>query len=169
MIGDSPLYILDTPQISINQLRASARRLKKRFGLHLIVIDYLQLMVGSGLGRNDSREREVAMISGGVKALAKELEVPVIVLSQLNRQMEKDDGKPKLSNLRESGAIEQDADIVCLMARRDAYDEGSGVPLEAIAADVIIAKNRNGPVGELKLTFFPEYTRFEDHSGIDSH
>jgi replicative DNA helicase len=167
MIGNSPLHILDTPQISISQLRASARRLKSRHQIQLVVIDYLQLMVGSGLGRNDNREREVASISGGLKALAKDLEVPVIVLSQLNRQMEKEDGKPKLSNLRESGAIEQDADVVCLLARKDAYDEESGIPKDAIQADLIIAKNRNGPVGEIKLTFFPEYTRFEDSTDAD--
>src|SRR5205807_3662911 len=116
MIGNSPLYILDTPQITISQLRASARRLKQRHDVQLIIIDYLQLMGGSGMNRNDSREREVAVISGGIKALAKDLEVPVIVLSQLNRQMERDERKPKLSDLRESGSIEQDADIVCLMA-----------------------------------------------------
>ena len=119
------------------------------------------------MGRNDNREREVAMISGGIKGLAKDLDIPVVVLSQLNRQMEKDDGKPRLSNLRESGAIEQDADIVCLLARKDAYDDETGNPEKAIEADIIIAKNRNGPVGEIKLTFFPEYTRFEDFTPLD--
>lgn len=167
MIGNSPLHILDTPQISISQLRASARRLKTRQGIQLIIIDYLQLMVGSGLGRNDNREREVASISGGLKALAKDLDIPVIVLSQLNRQMDKDDSKPRISNLRESGAIEQDADIVCLLARKDAYDEETGSPEKAIQADVIIAKNRNGPVGEIKLTFLADYTRFEDSTDFD--
>ncbi len=162
MIGNSPLYILDTPQITISQLRASARRLKNRHGVQLLIIDYLQLMVAGGMSRNDSREREVAVISGGIKALAKDLDIPVIVLSQLNRQMERDERKPKLSDLRESGSIEQDADIVCLMARKDAYEEESGDPKKAIEAELIIAKNRNGPVGEIKLTFFPEYTRFED-------
>ncbi len=166
MIGNSPLYILDTPQISIAQLRASARRLKARHGVQLLIIDYLQLMTAGGMGRNDSREREVAVISGGIKGLAMDLEVPVIVLSQLNRQMERDERKPKLSDLRESGSIEQDADIVCLMARKDAYDEETGRPENAIEAEVIIAKNRNGPVGELKLTFFPEYTRFEDSTAV---
>ncbi|MBI4026969.1 MAG: replicative DNA helicase [Verrucomicrobia bacterium] len=168
LIGDSQLYIMDTPQISIAQLRAASRRLKNRFHIEILIVDYLQLMVATGLGRNDSREREVSMISGGLKALAKELKIPVIVLSQLNRQVEqRDDGKPRLSNLRESGAIEQDADIVCLLARKDAYDEEGGAPKEAIEADVIIAKNRNGPVGEIKLTFFPEYTRFEDFTPLE--
>ena len=120
-------------------------------------------MVGSGMSRSDNREREVASISNGLKALAKELNIPVIVLSQLNRQADQEGGgKPKLSNLRESGAIEQDADVVCLLARKDAYDEESGAALDAVKAEVIVAKNRNGPVGEIKLTFFPKYTRFED-------
>ncbi len=167
MIGNSPLYIVDTPQISIAQLRASARRLKTRFGIQVLIVDYLQLMIGNSMGRNDNREREVAMISGGIKALAKDLNIPIIVLSQLNRQVEREDGRPRLSNLRESGAIEQDADIVCLLTRKDAYDEDSGVSKKSIEADIIIAKNRNGPVGEIKLTFFPEYTRFEDFSGLN--
>lgn len=166
-IGNSPLYILDSSQITISQLRASARRLKARFDIKLLIIDYLQLMGSSGGGRNDSREREVAVISGGIKALAKDLEIPIIVLSQLNRQMERDERKPKLSDLRESGSIEQDADIVCLMARDDAYDKESGVPEKAIPAHVIIAKNRNGPVGEIMLTFLSEYTRFEDSTALD--
>ncbi len=166
MIGDAPLYILDTSQLSIGQLRASARRLKSRFNIQILIIDYLQLMVASGMGRNDSREREVAIISGGIKALAKDLNIPVMVLSQLNRQMERDERKPKLSDLRESGAIEQDADIVCLIARQDAYDD-TGRPEKAVAADVVIAKNRNGPVGEIKLTFFSEYTRFEDFTALE--
>lgn len=116
------------------------------------------------MGRNDNREREVAVISGGIKALAKELNIPVLVLSQLNRQMERDERKPKLSDLRESGAIEQDADIVCLMASEKAYDDDTGEPEKAIEVDIMVAKNRNGPVGEIKLTFMREYTRFEDFS-----
>jgi replicative DNA helicase len=168
LIGNSPLYILDTPQISISQLRASGRRLKSRYNIPLLIIDYLQIMVSGGNSGRDNREREVAMISGGIKALAKDLNIPVIVLSQLNRQMERDERKPKLSDLRESGSIEQDADIVCLMARKDAYDEETGKPEKAIEADLIIAKNRNGPVGEIKLTFFPEWTRFEDFAALGS-
>ncbi|MDD2710126.1 MAG: replicative DNA helicase [Verrucomicrobiae bacterium] len=164
VIGNSPLHIVDTSQMSIAQVRATARRLQKRSDIKMIIIDYLQLMVGNS-SRADSREREVATISNGIKALAKELSVPIIVLSQLNRNVEqRDDRKPKLSDLRESGAIEQDADIVCLLSRKDAYEEGTGTPLEAIPAEVIIAKNRNGPVGEIPLTFFPKYTRFEDLS-----
>lgn len=167
MIGNAPLHILDQSQVTIGQVRASARRLKTRYGVQLIIIDYLQLMTASGLGRNDSREREVAAISGGIKALAKELEVPVIVLCQLNRQAEKDARKPKLSDLRESGAIEQDADIVCLLARADAYDDSSGSPKDAVEANLLIAKNRNGPVAEMQLTFLAEYTRFEDHTSLE--
>jgi replicative DNA helicase len=167
MIGNSPLHIQDASQVTIGQVRASARRMKSRFGIQLIIIDYLQLMTAGGLGRNDNREREVSAISGGIKALAKELEVPVIVLCQLNRQSERDSRKPKLSDLRESGAIEQDADIVCLLARQDAYDESSGSPKDAIPADLIIAKNRNGPVAEMQLTFLSEYTRFEDHTSLE--
>ncbi len=165
-IGNSPLYIMDSSQINISQLRAASRRLHKKHGIQLLIIDYLQLMGGGLLGRNDSREREVAMISGGIKALAKELNIPIIVLSQLNRQMERDERKPKLSDLRESGSIEQDADIVCLLAREGAYDEG-GKPQPSVGADVIIAKNRNGPVGEIKLTFLADYTRFEDSSSAE--
>lgn len=167
LIGDSPLHILDTPQISIGQLRATARRLRKIHKVELIVVDYLQLMTAGMMGRNDNREREVAMISGGIKAMAKELDIPIVVLSQLNRQSDKEEGgKPKLSNLRESGAIEQDADIVCLLHRKDAKDE-EGRPLDAIPAEMIIAKNRNGPVGEIRLTFLTKYTRFEDFTGVD--
>ena len=168
MIGNSPLHIIDTSQMGIAQLRASARRMKSREGIQILIIDYLQLMVGSGLNRNDNREREVAAISNGIKSLAKELNIPVIVLSQLNRQSEQEGGKPKLSNLRESGAIEQDADIVYLLSRKDAYEEESGAAMDAIPAEVIIAKNRNGPTGEIKLTFFPKYTRFEDFSAEES-
>ncbi len=162
IIGNSKLYILDASQISIAQFRASARRLKSRFDIQLVIIDYLQLMTGGLTGRNDNREREVAMISGGIKALAKDLNIPVLVLSQLNRQPERDERKPRLADLRESGAIEQDADIVCLMANEGAYDDSGNGSDKAIAVDVVIAKNRNGPVGEIKLTFLREYTRFED-------
>ncbi len=167
IIGKSPLYVLDSSQITIGQLRASARRLKARHGIKILMIDYLQLVLAGGGGRNDNREREVALISGGIKALAKELDIPVIVLTQLNRQMERDNREPRLSDLRESGAIEQDADIVCLMARKDAVEEGTGDPSKAIVAEVHIRKNRNGPVGDLSLTFFPEYTRFEDCTSFE--
>ncbi len=167
VIGNSPLYIMDTPQITISQLRAMSRRLKKQKNVGLIIIDYLQLMSAGMMGRNDNREREVALISGGIKSLAMELKIPIIVLSQMNRKSDQEEGgKPKLSNLRESGAIEQDADIVCLLHRKEAKDEG-GIPLDAITAEVSIAKNRNGPVGDLKLTFLTKYTRFEDSSDIE--
>jgi len=175
VIGNSSLFVFDTAQASIGQVRASARRLKNRENIQLVIIDYLQLMTGGAMGRNDNREREVAMISSGIKALAKELEIPVLVLCQLNRQMEMGTGrKPRLSDLRESGAIEQDADIVCLMANQKAYDDDDGEsyhdnmrePQKAIPVDLVIAKNRNGPVGDIRLTFFPEHTRFEDHAEV---
>jgi len=164
IIGSSPLYILDAPQPTISQLRASARRLKSLHKIQFLVIDYLQLVRGSGLSRNDGREREVSMISAGIKALAKDLDIPVLVLSQLNREMERNERKPRLSDLRESGAIEQDADIVCLMVQADPPEDGARRSSEPLTVDVSIAKNRNGPVGEIKLTFLREYTRFEDHT-----
>lgn len=167
-IGNSKLHIIDTSQMNILQLRASARRLQRRVGVQLIIVDYLQLMVGSSGNRNESREREVANISNGIKALSKELRIPIIVLSQLNRQAEREERRPKLSDLRESGAIEQDADIVCLLAREDAYDKETGTPQDAVEANLVIAKNRNGPTGEIKLTFLPKYTRFEDYSSMET-
>lgn len=160
-LGNSKLFILDTPQISIDHLRASARRLENREKIQIVIVDYLQLMAESG-NRNDSRERQVAILSAGLKALAKELNIPVLVLSQLNREMERGGRAPRLSDLRESGSIEQDADVVCLMNRQAAYDEETGRPEPAYPVDIVIAKNRNGPVGEIKLTFLAEYTRFED-------
>ncbi len=166
-IGNSPLHVLDSSQTTIGQLRAAARRMKSRHDIKILMIDYLQLIVGSSVGRNDNREREVAVISGGIKSLAKELDIPVLILCQLNRAPDRENREPKLSDLRESGAIEQDADIVCLMARKDAYDETSGRPEKSVVADVMIRKNRNGPVGQIELTFFPEYTRFEDHTPVE--
>jgi replicative DNA helicase len=168
LIGNSPLHILDQSQITIAQLRASARRLKVKHDVKLLIIDYLQLMQAGGMGRNDNREREVAAISGGIKALSKELEVPIIVLCQLNRDMERDNRKPRLSDLRESGAIEQDADMVCLLARDPAWDSEAGKAQSAVVADLIVAKNRNGPVGEVKLTYLADYTRFEDHTSLEN-
>jgi replicative DNA helicase len=168
LIGNSPLHIIAPPQMNILQLRASARRLVKRAHVELLIVDYLQLMIGTQT-RNDNREREVASISNGIKALAKELDLPIIALCQVNRQAEqRDDRRPKLSDLRESGAIEQDADVVCLLTRDDAYDKESGTQLDGVKADLIIAKNRNGPTGEVSLTFLPKYTRFEDYSSLEA-
>jgi replicative DNA helicase len=144
------IYIDDTPAISILELRAKARRQKREKGLELIIVDYLQLMRGSG--RFETREREIADISGSLKALAKELAVPVIAVSQLSRQTEaRADKRPQLADLRESGALEQDADIVIFIHRADAYkknpEEKDGI------AEVIIGKQRNGPTGMIKLAF----------------
>jgi replicative DNA helicase len=161
-LGTAPLFVDDTPGISIMQLRAKARRLKKQHNIQLIVIDYLQLVRGERR-RDDNREREVAEISGSLKGLAKELGIPVMVISQLNRETAKDGSKPTIANLRESGAIEQDADIVCLLADpRDAGADGdSGA--QAGTLDVLIAKNRHGMTDEIKLTWIRKYTRFEDY------
>ncbi|RME70479.1 MAG: replicative DNA helicase [Verrucomicrobia bacterium] len=154
----APLWIDDSGQLNIHELRAKARRLHSRHKLALIVIDYLQLIAGTD--PRVPREQQIAEISRGIKILAKELHVPVIVLSQLNRESEKEKRQPRLSDLRESGSIEQDADLVLLLARpKDAKDDFS---VATDHADLIIAKQRNGPVGEVRLTFLREITRFEN-------
>ncbi|MEM9161083.1 MAG: replicative DNA helicase [Verrucomicrobiota bacterium] len=156
------IWIDDSSQVTINQLRAKARRVFARSSdeMGLIIVDYLQLIAGTD--PKMPREQQIAEISRGLKGLAKELNVPVIVLSQLNRDSEKEKRQPKLSDLRESGSIEQDADVVLLLARpKDAGDDFS---VAADAADLIIAKHRNGPVGEIKLTFRRDYTRFENYT-----
>jgi len=157
-LSESPVYIDDTPSISALELRAKARRLKAQFDIGLVVVDYLQLMQGS-MGV-DNRQQEISEISRSLKALARELDVPLIAVSQLSRAVEqRADRRPQLSDLRESGAIEQDADVVVLLLREEYYtptEENKGV------ADIIIAKQRNGPVGNIKLAFINEYTRFED-------
>lgn len=165
-IEGAPIHIIEAPMISISQLRSSARRLHAKHGIKALFVDYLQLVQPSGLGsRNDSREREVAQVSAGLKSLAMELKIPVVVLSQLNREGGKREGGPQLVDLRESGAIEQDADIVCLLSRKEMKEEVR--PGEATVAEVYVAKNRNGPVGGFRLTFFPDFTRFEDCREID--
>lgn len=156
----APLWIDDSGQINIHELRAKARRLHTRHKLGLIVIDYLQLITGTD--PKIQREQQIAEISRGIKATAKELHVPVIVLSQLNRESEKEKRQPRLSDLRESGSIEQDADLVLLLARpKDAKDDFS---VATDHADLIVAKQRNGPVGEVRLTFLREITRFENYA-----
>jgi replicative DNA helicase len=152
------IYIDDSSALSIMQLRAKARRLHSRNPLGFIVVDYLQLL--SPTDPRVPREQQVAEASRGLKALAKELEVPVLVLSQLNRSSEKDNRTPKLSDLRESGSIEQDADVVLMLARPRDADEKFQVAADS--AELIVAKQRNGPVGELKLTFLRDITRFEN-------
>ena len=157
-LSEAPIYIDDTPAISNFELRARARRLKASKGLGLVVVDYLQLMT-SRAGKMDSREREISEISRGLKAMAKELHVPVIALSQLNRGVEnRTDKRPQLADLRESGAIEQDADIVGFIYRDEVYNKET---LDQGIAEFNIVKHRNGPIGMVKLAFLNEYTRFE--------
>lgn len=167
-LANAPLYIDDTAGLSILQLRAKARRMYQQYGIKMVVIDYLQLLNG-GSSRIESRQQEVAQISNGVKALAKELNVPVIVLSQLNRELEKDKSrKPRLSDLRESGAIEQDADLIALLYKPDEGKEDEDAPQEvdAIPVNLLIAKQRNGPTGDVHLTFFKGFTRFESAAKV---
>jgi len=160
-LADSPIYIDDTPALSVLELRAKARRLKREreANLGLIIVDYLQLM--RGLGDADNREQEISGISRSLKALAKELNVPVVALSQLNRQVEtRADKRPVMADLRESGAIEQDADVIAFLYRPIVYDKNA----EERDAEVIVAKQRNGPIDNVRLTFMPEYTRFENRT-----
>ena len=155
-IGKSRLIIDDTPGISIAELRSKCRKYKLEHDLSIIMIDYLQLMSGSG--RSESRQQEISDISRSLKALARELNVPVVALSQLSRAVEqRPDHRPMLSDLRESGAIEQDADVVMFLYRDDYYNHDS--PDKGVS-EVIIAKQRNGPIGTVKLAWLPEYTKF---------
>jgi len=148
----------ETPALTPTEIRARARRLKREKGLGLIVVDYLQLMQVSGSKEN--RATEISEISRGLKALGKELQVPVIALSQLNRSVEqRTEKRPVMSDLRESGAIEQDADIIMMIYREEVYEPNT---TRKGIADIIIAKQRNGPVGEVHLTFLGEYTKFEN-------
>ena len=158
------MFIDDTAGLSILELRAKARRLMDKHGLGLIVIDYLQLLKSPSKRGQENRQIEIAEISNGIKALAKELNIPVIVLAQLNRKAEDrgKDGKPRISDLRESGSIEQDADVVGLLYRSAYYAANEEEKSEkAGEAELIIAKQRNGPTGEVPLTFLSEFTRFE--------
>jgi replicative DNA helicase len=159
-LSEASIFIDDTPGIPVLELRAKARRLKSRYNIELVIVDYLQLVQGPG--KVESRQQEISEISRSLKALAKELKVPLIAVSQLSRAVEsRDDRKPRLSDLRESGAIEQDADVVVLLLREEYYNptpENSGI------ADVNIAKQRNGPVGSFNLAFIKELARFENLS-----
>ena len=167
-IAGAPLFIDDSSGLSILQLRAKARRMHQQYGIKLFVVDYLQLL-HSTAKRADNRQQEIADISSGIKSLAKELKVPVIVLSQLNREVEREKGRPpRMSDLRESGAIEQDADLVGLLYRPSKEDDDSAERVEAEAINLLIAKQRNGPAGEdVHLTFLRAYTRFENAAKID--
>lgn len=188
-LSQTPIFIDDTPALTVGALRTRARRLKRTHDLGLIVIDYLQLLQGSGNSRNDGRVQEVSEITRGLKTLAKELDVPVIALSQLSRQVEnRDDKRPQLADLRESGSIEQDADVVMFIYREEYYLEKAD-PQESMSqddskyteklqrwhdrmdkvrnkADLIVAKQRHGPVGTVTLHFTGEFTRFSD---LDEH
>ena len=158
VIGNSKLIIDDTPGISIMELRSKCRKMKLEYGLSVVIIDYLQLMSGSGKGGGDNRQQEISEISRSLKALARELSAPVIALSQLSRACEtRQDHRPMLSDLRESGAIEQDADVVMFLYRDDYYNKDTDMPN---IAEVIIAKQRNGPIGTVNLVWRPEFTKF---------
>ncbi|STX28670.1 Replicative DNA helicase [Legionella beliardensis] len=160
MLSEAPLFMDDTPGLSPAEMRARARRTAKEYGqLGLIVVDYLQLMKVPGF-KAENRTAEISEISRSLKSLAKELKVPVVALSQLNRSLEqRHDKRPVMSDLRESGAIEQDADVICFIYRDEVYNEDSP---EKGMAEIIIAKQRNGPIGRVKVAFLGKYTRFED-------
>ncbi|MCM8804892.1 MAG: DnaB-like helicase C-terminal domain-containing protein, partial [Candidatus Omnitrophica bacterium] len=159
-LEEMPIFIDDTPALNVFELRARARRLKAKENIQVIIIDYLQLM--RGRGKTENRQQEISEISASLKSLAKELNIPVIAVSQLSRETEKRaDKRPQLADLRESGSIEQDADLVLLLYREEFYketEENKGI------AELIIAKQRNGPTDTIKLTFLQEYTRFENYT-----
>ncbi len=170
MLSEAPLFIDDTPALSPSEMRARSRRLaKEQGGIGLIVVDYLQLMKVPGFNA-ENRTAEISEISRSLKSLAKELQVPVIALSQLNRGLEqRADKRPVMSDLRESGAIEQDADLICFIYRDEVYNEDSP---DKGTAEIIIAKQRNGPIGKVRVAFIGKYTRFEDlafsgYQGVD--
>jgi replicative DNA helicase len=167
-LAKAPMFIDDSSGLSILQLRAKARRMQQQYGIKLFVIDYLQLL-HSTANRAENRQQEIADISNGIKSLAKELRVPVIVLSQLNRELERDKNrKPRMSDLRESGAIEQDADLVGLLYKPSSDDDEAGAAAEedAVPVNLLIAKQRNGPTGDVNLTFLKSFTRFESAAKV---
>jgi replicative DNA helicase len=167
-LATAKLFIDDTPGLTIAELRAKSRRLAASHQIELLVIDYLQLLRSTSRRAQDNRQIEISEISAGIKSLAKELKIPVIVIAQLNRQPDtraKEGGRPRLSDLRESGSIEQDADVVGLLVRSEYYETDDEVKQEkAGEADLIIAKQRNGPTGDVALTFLKEFTRFENRA-----
>ena len=161
-LADLPIYIDDTPGIGLLEMRAKSRRLASQHTLDLVIIDYIQLM--QGRGRFESRQQELTAISRSVKILAKELNVPIVALSQLSRAPEsRTDHRPQLSDLRESGALEQDADLVMFIYRAEVYDKDETKPEELGTAEIIIGKHRNGPIGSVRLTFLNQFTKFENH------
>src|SRR5688500_3542426 len=162
-LAEARVFIDDTASIGVLEMRAKARRLKAEHGLHLLIIDYIQLM--QGRGRFESRQTELASISRSLKGLAKELSVPIVALSQLSRASEtRSDHRPQLSDLRESGALEQDADLVMFIFREEQYRDADGQPNQEAegVAEIIVGKQRNGPTGSVKLAFVKEHTRFEN-------
>jgi replicative DNA helicase len=160
MLSELPIYIDDSPALSPLEIRTRARRLYREHGLGMIVIDYLQLMQTSD--NTENRATEIAAITRSLKVLAKELDVPVVAVSQLNRSLEaRPNKRPVMSDLRESGAIEQDADVIFFIYRDEVYNEDSN---DKGIAEIIIGKQRNGPVGTVRLTFLGEYTRFENYT-----
>ena len=167
-LAEAPIWIDDTPGLTINELQAKARRLKQEQDIRLIAIDYLQLLKSPDTASRDGREKEVAEISGGIKGIAKELNIPIIVLAQLNRNPDGRGGKPRMSDLRESGSIEQDADLVGLLMRPEVYaDDEEDRESKWGEAEFIIAKQRNGPTGEVPLTFHKEFMRFDNRAKVD--
>jgi len=163
-LSETKIFIDDTPGMGVLEMRAKARRLKSEHGLGMVIVDYLQLM--RGRSTIDSREQEISDISRSLKALAKELKLPVVALSQLNRRVEdRAVKKPQLADLRESGAIEQDADVILFLYRDEVYNPDSQ---EKGSAEIIIGKQRNGPTGEIRLAFIDRYTRFENYSSRES-
>jgi replicative DNA helicase len=170
ILEDAPIFIDDTPALSVFEFRAKCRRLKMQHDIAVVIVDYLQLMT-AGSDNRSSREQEVSMISRSLKAIAKELDIPILALSQLNRSVESREGKrPQLSDLRESGAIEQDADIVCFIHRPEYYgitEDESGNSLIGVA-EIIIAKHRNGAVGDIQLSFKKQLAKFTDMESIIS-
>ena len=162
-LANTPLYVDDTPGMSVLELRAKARRLKARYGISAIFVDYLQLMHSPG--RSESRQQEVSEISRGLKALGRELNIPIVVMAQLNRNPEgRTDNRPRMSDLRESGAIEQDADVIALLHREEYYKRESCPEELKNVAEVIVDKQRNGPTGVVKLHFDQRFTRFDNLS-----
>lgn len=160
MLLDTPIFIDDTPSISVLEMRAKARRLKTEHNIGLVVVDYLQLM--RGRSNVQSREQEISEISRSLKAMAKELHIPVMALSQLNRSLEaRPNKRPQLSDLRESGAIEQDADVICFIYRDEVYNKAEDNPKKGLA-ELIIGKQRNGPTGTIELAFLDRFTTFEN-------
>jgi replicative DNA helicase len=165
-LNEAQLYIDDTAGLNVLEVRSRARRLHRQCGgLSMVVVDYLQLMSGTGGGREENRATEIAEISRSLKSLAKELKVPVVALSQLNRSVDaRQDKRPMMSDLRESGAIEQDADVILFIYRDEVYNP---TPENAGVAELIVAKQRNGPVGKVPLTFLGKFTRFGNAAHAD--